>query len=123
VKATILPDYWHEFEGALYDTRRNNWTAQAVRENYARHHATIESTADLRASLRAGAYTFPGGYSIAYLTNDGAILCPSCVREELRNIIDSIRSRCNDGWLVVALDVSCNTDEGEFTCEHCNKTF
>jgi len=115
-----LPDYFHEFQGELFDTRRDNWTAQPVRRNYARHSRDIKTGADLRACLRAGDYAFPGGYSIVYFTSDGAALCPSCVREELENVIDSIRTKCNDGWRVQYCDATCNMDEAP-DCEHCNK--
>lgn len=120
MKSATLPSYFHEFEGDLFDTRRDNWTAHPVRTNYARHHRTIETGADLRATLRAGAYTFPGGYEVLYLTSDGACLCSNCVRAELSNVIDSIRSNCGDGWRVVAVYTTAECDEPE-TCAHCNR--
>lgn len=118
--ANTLPAYFHEFEGDLYDTRRADWTAQPVRRNYAYHHRDIKTGQDLRACLRGGAYAWPGGYELLYLCSDGGCLCSQCVRDNLANIVDSIRSNANDGWQVVAVYTMAECDESQI-CDHCNR--
>jgi len=104
-------------DGALYDTRRKNWSTQApLRPQYARPCHSIAGTGDLRATLRGGAF-YPG-YGIVFHTSDGASLCPACVRKEYRQISASIRARASDGWRVVAAYCADQCSEGE-SCEHC----
>ena len=59
--------------GALYDTRKTNWSANPIREGYRCTKREINTGADLRATLRAGPWAFPGGYEIALYTSDGAM--------------------------------------------------
>jgi hypothetical protein len=68
-----------------------------------------------------GPVTWPGCYDIYGITSDGGILCFSCMEKERRNIIDSISTKRDDGWRIVGVDATCNTDS-EVTCEHCNTT-
>lgn len=102
-------------DGALY---RAGDYATPVRDNYARHHRTIGSAADLKASVRAGAYAWPGGYALYFLTSDGAALSYQTVRRHFRAVVDSVRTATDDGWRVVAL---CSTadDDTDVYCDHC----
>lgn len=105
-------------DGALYDTRRPNWSKSApLRPQYARPCREIAGTGDLRATLRGGAF-YPG-YGVVFCTDDGASLCPACVRAEYRQISASIRTRARDGWRVVAAYCADQCSAGE-SCEHCN---
>ena len=104
-------------DGKLYTSAPEFKVLRAV---YSGHFAEIRNGAQMRASLRAGSHAFPGGYAIAYVTSDGSLLCPQCVRRELRNITQAIRSHANDGWRVVGCAVECDTDSTE-CCEHCNR--
>ena len=81
------------------------------------HHKTINTGRDLRACLRAGEYSWPGGYTCFFITSDGAVLSYDAVRENLANIIDSIRTGAGDGWRVVALECTANID-WEVFCDH-----
>ena len=92
-------------------------TFETVRDNYARHHRTIETVADFKSTLRAGAYAWPGGYALYFITSDGAALSFDAARREFRNIIDSIRSRANDGWRVVGCASTAEDDEPVY-CDH-----
>jgi len=69
-------------------------------------------------------YAFPGGYELAGITSDGALLCNNCCKSEYRQIRESNRDYCgldsSDGWNVVTVDVSCNWDESQH-CDHCNR--
>jgi hypothetical protein len=92
-----------------------------VRENFSRHHTTINTVADFKASLRAGRYVWPGGYPIVFLLWDGCILCHTCAKIEFKQIADAIKHRdTNKQWQVVGCRVCedlANSDER--TCDHC----
>lgn len=107
-------------DGALYDTRARNWSAlPPLRPDYSRHHSTIKTVAQFKAALRAGAYAWPGGYSIYFITDDGAVLCHACAKKEARQIIPSIAQQSRDGWRV--LGCACTADdEYGVVCDHCN---
>lgn len=76
-----------------------------IRKGFQLSHSRIKDTHDLRATLRAGEFTWPGGYRLAFLTRDGGILSFDAVRDNYRLVSDSIRTECNDGWWVDACDM------------------
>jgi hypothetical protein len=86
-------------------------------KSYSCHYRQIKSGKELRCCLRAGDYAWPGGYSIAYITSDGAILSPETVRDNLYSVIWSIKNNCDDGWKVVGTILDCETDE-EMICSY-----
>lgn len=90
-----------------------------IRKRYAYHFARIDTTLELRATIRAGAYTWPGGYPLFFLTSDSAALCFDCVQKEYRQISESIRHYYSDGWRVEACAV--NWESADLYCEHCDK--
>lgn len=107
-------------DGALYDTSAPGWhKREPLRPVYKRHFSDIGNTAEFKATLRAGPYTFPGGYGLALITNDGGALCFTCARANVRLIFDSIKTRCNDGWQVVGL-LNADACEGITRCDNCN---
>ena len=63
-------------------------------------------------------YAWPGGYPMALLMDDGGILCKTCSRSEWRQICDSIRTECRDGWLPEAVYINWESEE---YCDHCNE--
>ena len=86
------------------------------------HHRNIETGCQLRESLRAGPYAWPGGYALYYVVNDGAALCPACVRDNARLILRSIRERACDGWRVVGsglVEELCDDMPG-YQCDNCH---
>src|SRR5690554_4067854 len=105
-----LPDHlFVASDGALYDTRRQEWHKRPpLRPVFERHFSTIKTTAEFKACLRAGGFTDAGGYALAFTTVDGCVLCFDCARKEARLILDSIRTDCRDGWRV---DGITNADE------------
>ena len=108
-------------DGALYDTRVPDWSTTPMRVNYARHHRTIETVADLKACLRAGDYAWPGAYQLAYVTSDGALLHPDTVRAELRDVVDAIQSdHHGSGWRVIGMTGEHESDEAAH-CDHTGK--
>lgn len=107
-------------DGALYDTRRQDWhKLPPLRPVYSRHFVEIDTTAQFKASLRAGGHTFPGGYTLAFITADGGAICFECAEKEARLILDSIRGRYHDGWQVNGL-INADEHDGATRCDHCN---
>lgn len=108
-------------DGALYDTRAADWsTATPLRATYSRHVAEIETTADFKACLRAGAHAWPGGYPLYFVTADGAALSFESARENAREIMLSLLSGDKQsGWHVVALET--NWEDSELVCDHSGK--
>lgn len=78
------------------------------------------SSLELRKYIRAK-YTFPGGYELFGICNDGAVLCCDCMRNEYNQIAYSRRYKINDDWRIVAIDCAANYDN-HIACAHCNKT-
>ena len=76
----------------------------------------INTVHDFRRAIRNGAYAWPGGYPLYFITSDGAALSFEAAKTERRNILQSIAHRTNDGWRVIGADV--NWEDQELTCEH-----
>lgn len=80
---------------------------------------TSFSTRDLKQALRAGPYTFPGCYPLYFVTSDGGALSFQSVQENFRAVLDSMRSKTDDGWQVVACEA--NWENASLFCEHSGK--
>lgn len=79
----------------------------------------INSISDFRAAMRNGAYAWPGGYPLYFVTSDGAALSFDAVKAERRNILDSIAHRLSDGWCVIGMDI--NWEDASLYCDHTGK--
>lgn len=107
-------------DGALYDTRAADWSKAAPLRSMFRFTFNYISTVErFKATLRNGAYAWPGGYPLYLLTDDGAALCFDCGRKEARQIMAAIGEHRRDGWRVVACDV--NYEDNELHCDHCSR--
>lgn len=94
-------------EGDLYRTDVSGWSKNPpLRSNYCRTHGEIETAADLKATLRAGPYAWPGGCPLYFVTQDGAALSFKSARDAFPQIAWSIKHGISDGWRVVATDVN-----------------
>ena len=119
---TIQPHFMtSECDGGLYDTRLPNWSEKPIREKYNWTHSRISEVSELKATLRAGQYTFPGGYLLALSTSDGACICFECARKEFANIIDSIAKDISDGWKIDGCFIADHVED-HLSCDHCNLT-
>lgn len=117
-----MTKHFHGFEGSLFDTRKHNWHRRPpLRPIYYRAYRDIENTLQLRATLRHGQYVFPGGYRLAFGTNDGAVLSFDAVLENYREVSDSIRTQCNDGWQVVSCFIVDDCSDSPIYCNHTNE--
>ena len=114
---TKLPDYLSTFEGALWDNRTTS--PEPLRKNYSLHHREIESLADVKATLRAGPYTFLGCYPLYFITSDGAALCFGCAEKEFRQVVWDYLGDCSTGWRIVGCDI--NYEDTSLFCDHCSK--
>ena len=103
-------------DGDLYDVRSNQGFAFPLRKRFSYHFRSIATTAQLKATLRAGQFTCPGGYPLYFITSDGATLSFESVRKELSQVLWSIRNEVDDGWRVVGCDVNC--EDTELICDH-----
>ncbi len=79
-------------------------------------------TAPMRALHALVRYQTHGGYTWAAMTMDNEILCTECVRDNYRQIFRSTRDELDDGWGIVGLMNSGETEPGEICCSNCNET-
>jgi len=93
-------------DGCLYDTSQPGWADLPIRRNYRYTHREINTVADLKATLRNGSYTWPGGYPLFFITSDGAALSFESVTDNMESVVWSIRNNCSDGWRVVTCDIN-----------------
>jgi len=71
-----------ESNGALYDTRSNTWSHDnCLRSNYCRHHREVNTLADVKATIRAGKYAWPGGYEIHAIMDEGGVMKIETLRQ------------------------------------------
>jgi len=104
---------FYTFEGDVY----RNDNLQLVRKDVARHYRQIDSINKLKASLRAGEYTFPGGYRLFFITDDGCALSFSAVLDNLQSIYYSMMHGFNDGWNIVGIGSTAECEDEVF-CDH-----
>lgn len=107
-----------ECDGGLYDTRKPNWANVPLRPAYRYHFGAIKSLADVKATLRAGAFAWPGGYPLYFITHDCAALCFDCARKEFRQIAWDFLNETSTGWRIEACEVNY---ESLIYCAHCSK--
>lgn len=118
----MAPHLFLAHDGALYDTRDSAWSHKPpLRASYSGHARQVATVGQFKAALRAGSHAWPGGYPLAFVTHDCALLCFKCGRREFRQIADSIRSNARDGWRVVACEIM-HGEESDDSCEHCGAT-
>lgn len=119
-----LPEYLFvsSCDGALHDTRQKDWSKRPLRANYSRGHLRIKTVADLKATLRNGAYAWPGGYPLYLLCADGGTLHFDCARKNVRRIISAIADKAkgyrDPQWECVACDI--NWEDSDLYCDECN---
>ena len=70
--------------------------------------------------VRRERFAWPGGYSLALLTDDGGILCPDCVAAEFSQISRAHHAGLRDGWRPIGLIIFEAPETDEF-CAHCDK--
>ena len=103
-----------EFQGSL-------WRGDTIlRPMFKGHCHDINSTAKLKASIRAGKHTWPGCYEVSFATSDGQVMCYECVVENVKLILGAIRDNdTTGGWQVISCGLF-NEDVDQF-CANCNR--
>ena len=109
-----------DIDGALHDTRVANWTHHILRHHYCRTFERIETVAQFKATLRAGAHTDIGGYPLYLICADGESLSFESARENAREIMTAIgERRIGDSWRVTGCAI--NYEDAEMRCAHSGK--
>ena len=66
--------------------------------------------------VRKNRYSWPGGYALALLMDDGQYLCPDCVAENFHTISVDVRMGIKTGWYPVGVVSEAMTDENALCC-------
>jgi len=114
-----FPDHMFisECDGALHDTRKKGWHTKPLRASYKRTFSTIQDVSQLKATLRAGEYAFPGAYPLYLYTRDAQALHFECVLKEFRGAIQSILWNAHDR--IIGCDI--NYEDDDLYCGYCDK--
>lgn len=72
---------------------------------------------ELKNAIR-NPYTWPGGYPVYIVMQDGEMLCHDCARKEYQLILESTRMEDRSGWQCIGAQILW---EGEEFCGHCSK--
>ncbi len=74
---------------------------------------------EVKAMLRAGPYSWPGGYPIYFVSLDGGPLSFKAVRANWRQVIEAYREgECVD-WRMMAADI--NWEDEQLICAETNE--
>ena len=103
----------YEHEGNIYA----KGTHELIRQDACKHYRNIETANQLKSSIRAGEYAWPGCYQLFFITSDGASLSFASVKENFCAVLDSVKTECSDGWPVIAITGEHEYDEPVF-CDH-----
>lgn len=116
-----LPDHFFtsDSDGALHDTRANNWTTAPLRGHYKYHFPQIDTLAQAKATIRAGMFSWPGGYPLFFIADDGAPICFDCARAEFRQIASAFLNDMRDGWRIEACEI--NYEDDACQCANCSE--
>lgn len=108
-------------DGALYDTRQPEWHKRPpLRAIYQRTCRKIETPAELKATLRAGPWAWPGGYPMFLVMADGEALSFEGARINLRDILAVLGNTSRfEEWRVVGTEI--NWEDDRLTCAHTGK--
>lgn len=78
------------------------------------HH--IETPSDFGKALKRGAYAWPGGYPVFFVTSDGQALSFKAAKTNGKLVCDAIREKSCDDWRVIAADI--NWENPSLYCDH-----
>ena len=77
-------------------------------------------TPALRALRALARYETHGGYQWAAVMSDGDLLCPTCIRENYREVFRATRDQDRSGWAVDGLAGSDSAEHTEY-CVNCDR--
>lgn len=102
-------------DGSMY---RDNCFEEPFRKDFQVTHNLITDTAQFKATLRNGAYAWPGGYPLYFITADGEALCFKCAKENAKQIMSNQFDNWHYDWRVIGCEV--NWEDNDLQCCHCN---
>ena len=77
----------------------------------------IKHCYEFNKALAGGAYAWPGGYPLYFVTADGGALSFVSAEENAAQIRDALIARdTSSGWCVMALET--NWEDRNLTCDH-----
>lgn len=104
-------------EGALWDTRAPDcFNGRPLRACYQTHAGELDTLAKVKATLRAGAYAWPGSYPLYFIARDGAALSFAAVRQHWRQIVADYLDGYDSAWPLSQCVV--NWEDSDLTCSH-----
>lgn len=109
-------------EGDLYkiDPCLSNWKLVRPARAFSWHYYRIQTGRELRACLRAGACSWPGGYDVLFYTHEGDWICPTCVLANFKEMVDDLRTRYPNRIYGLASMADYDPDRA-IVCERCGK--
>lgn len=106
-----LPDHlFVSSYGDLFDCRKENWHESPLRAGYSYHFRTITNNNDLKATLRAAPYAWPGGYQLFMIDAQGTPMSFEGVEKEFK------RSRGAANTFEFPLSVHINYEDFDLYC-------
>lgn len=90
-----------------------------IRKQYSYTFSKINNTQQLRATIRAGSYQWPGGYPAYLIFGDGEACCFNCARKEYSRIAKDMKDGFGSQFEIVGCDI--NYEDNDLYCSHCNK--
>lgn len=116
-----MPDHFMvDSRGDLYDTRKPNWAKlPPLREAYQLHRQTLQNIKEVKAVLRAGAYTHIGLYTLYFIAADGQPLSFQAVRDNFKEVLSAMKKTGDREWSIIGMDV--NYEDNDLFCSHTNK--
>lgn len=100
--------------GELYNTT----TDRIVRPIYKRHYTRITNRQELRATIRAGAWAWPGSYPVYLFFGDGEACCFKCARKEYKRIAHDMKEGYDASFQIVGADI--DYEDIRLYCGICN---
>lgn len=103
-------------DGALYDTRLEQWSGKPLRRDYRGHFGDITNAAKFKAALRAGQYSDVGGYPLYFILADGESLSFDGALLNFKSIVRefAIPLREQGDWRVVSCQI--NYEDTDLHC-------
>jgi hypothetical protein len=93
---------------------------KVIREKYHYHFTEFEGNRHkLRATIRAGAISFPGGYPLYLLFGDGDACCFECASAGYKCVAKDMKEGCGASFQLVGCKI--NYEDNDLHCGLCNK--
>lgn len=75
---------------------------------------TTYTVSDFNAQLESGAFAWPGGYPLYFVTSDGEAMSFDYAKRNADRIREAIADNATDGWRVIGCEV--NWEDTDLIC-------